>query len=105
MIIDVTSVAQLREIIKSPEYSLVDFHADWSGPSHLMEQLINELSDEVGKVRFYKVDVVAQEEISKFVGGVHIMPTIFVYKSGTTVNTMAGANPDGLRTMVKNLSQ
>lgn len=62
-----------------------------------METLINELSEETNKVRFYKVDVDAQQEISKFVGGIHIMPTIFVYKSGATVNTMAGANPKGLR--------
>jgi thioredoxin-like negative regulator of GroEL len=62
-----------------------------------METLIRELSEETAKVRFYKVDVDAQQEISKFVGGVHIMPTIFVYKSGQTVNTMAGANPKGLR--------
>lgn len=62
-----------------------------------MENLIRELSEETAKVRFYKVDVVAQEEISKFIGGVHIMPTIFLYKSGATVNTMAGANPKGLR--------
>ena len=63
----------------------------------MMEGLIRELSEETTKVRFYKVDVDAQQEISKFVGGVHIMPTIFVYKSGQTVNTMAGANPKGLR--------
>lgn len=62
-----------------------------------MEGLIRELSEETAKVRFYKVDVDAQQEISKFVGGVHIMPTIFVYKSGKIYNTMAGANPKGLR--------
>ena len=63
----------------------------------MMEGLIRELSEETAKVRFYKVDVDAQQDISKFVGGVHIMPTIFVYKSGKTVKTMAGANPTGLR--------
>ncbi len=62
-----------------------------------MESLIRELSEETVKVRFYKVDFDAQHEISKFVGGIHIIPTIFVYKSGATVNTMAGANPKGLR--------
>ena len=62
-----------------------------------MEKLIRELSEETQKVRFYKVDVDAQQEISKFVGGVHIMPTIFVYKAGATVKSMAGANPKGLR--------
>ena len=62
-----------------------------------MQDLIRELSEETAKVRFYKVDVDAQQDISKFVGGVHIMPTIFVYKSGAIINTMAGANPKGLR--------
>ena len=103
--------------IKSNEYSLVDFHADWSGPCHvryplcpalppantdrlpqqIVEKLIRELSEETSNVRFYKVDIDAQQEISKFIGGIYITPVIFVYKAGETVGSMAGANPTGLK--------
>merc|ERR1739848_716460 len=60
---------------------------------------VEELSKEYeGKdVKFYKVDVDDASEVSAK-AGINCMPTFHFYKNGAKVDTMEGADEDGMKT-------
>lgn len=62
----------------------------------IIEPLLRNLSDSTTAIRFYKVDVDAHSDICNIAGGFHVMPTIVLYKGGSQVDCMTGANPKGL---------
>jgi len=48
---------------------LIDFYADWCGPCKMVAPILEELSEEYGdKLKIYKVDTEAQQELSAAFG-------------------------------------
>lgn len=82
-----------KDVLKSELPALVDFHADWCGPCHMIEPVIEQLAEEYrGKVRFAKLDVDANPEVAARYGVMGI-PTLIVFKNGEEVSRIVGAAP------------
>src|SRR6267378_7642009 len=81
------------EVLKSNVPVLVDFYADWCGPCHAIAPTIEALSNEFeGKVKFFKVDVDAnQEAASRY--EIMSIPTIMLFENGKVEDSIVGAYP------------
>lgn len=72
--------------------ALVDFSATWCGPCQMLAPVLDELSEEMGEVSFFNVDVDENEELA---GKYNIMniPALVVLKQGETVAQTVGFQP------------
>lgn len=60
---------------------LIDFYADWCGPCKMVAPVLEELSDEyAGKVKIYKIDTEAEQELAAVFGIRSIPSLLFVPK-------------------------
>ncbi|KAG5643292.1 hypothetical protein DXG03_001219 [Asterophora parasitica] len=98
---EITSYEQFQEIINSETPSVIDFWATWCGPCKMISPIFERFSNapEFEGVKFFKVDVDAQEQIAQEVG-VRAMPTFILFKDGKKVKDVVGANPQALQTLV-----
>lgn len=69
------------EVLKSGGTVLVDFYADWCGPCKMQAPIIDEVSRELGDVKFCKINIDEQPELAMEYGVMSI-PTIMVVKKG-----------------------
>ncbi|MBN2050716.1 MAG: thioredoxin [Spirochaetales bacterium] len=73
--------------------AVIDFYADWCGPCKMVAPIIEELSEEYeGKVKFYKVDTEAEQELAGAFGIRSIPSILFIPKEGKP-QMSAGALP------------
>lgn len=70
---------------------LIDFYADWCGPCHQMEPIIEEIQKELGdNVKITKINVDEnQEEAGKY--NVMSIPTYIIKKDGQVADQLIGA--------------
>jgi thioredoxin len=62
---------------------VIDFYADWCGPCKMIAPVLEELSKEYeGKIRIYKIDTEAEQELSAIFGIRSIPSILFVPKNG-----------------------
>ncbi|KAK9471958.1 thioredoxin-like protein [Dipodascopsis tothii] len=96
MIKDLKSTAEFKEAIASDKLTVVDFFATWCGPCKVIAPKVHAFSEEFADVDFYKVDV---DELSEVASEVEIraMPTFILFKAGSKVQTVVGANPMALK--------
>lgn len=82
-----------EEVVSSNEAVLVDFWAPWCGPCKMLGPVLEDLDkDYNGKVKFVKINVDNNPVVSqKF--RVSSIPTVMVFKNGSTVDTMVGFRP------------
>lgn len=72
---------------------VVDFWAPWCGPCKMLGPVLEELASEYdGKVKFVKVNVDNNPVVSQRYR-VSSIPTVMIFKSGETVDTMVGFRP------------
>lgn len=84
---------------------LVDFYAQWCGPCKRFAPRLQQLSEIHTDVSFYKVDVevddlanvVRQESIAA-------MPTFVLYRDGSEIGRVTGADENKLVTLIKSQS-
>ena len=80
----------------------VDFWAEWCGPCKMMGPILDELEKEVKSVKFAKVDVDENSELSAeaMVRGI---PTLILFKDGDEVDRVVGFVPkDSLKQRINN---
>ena len=78
------------QIVSAENPTLVDFWAEWCGPCKSMHPIFESLSKKYPNVKFARVNVDQNQNISmKF--AVQSIPTFIMFKSGQIVDKMMGA--------------
>lgn len=73
--------------------AVIDFYADWCGPCKMIAPVIEQLSEEYkDRVRFYKVDTEAEQELAMAFGIRSIPSLLFIPMEGKP-QMAAGALP------------
>ena len=78
------------EVLKTKGLVMVDFYAQWCGPCKMTGPIIEQLAGEVKNVKFVKVDVDQNQELSSQYQ-VFSIPTFLIFKDGQVVNQFVGA--------------
>ncbi|CUA67409.1 hypothetical protein RSOLAG22IIIB_03052 [Rhizoctonia solani] len=101
-IIHLTSKAQHDELIKGNpgKIVLIDFHATWCGPCHMIAPEYQNLANANPGIIFTKVDVDAVPELSEQYG-IRAMPTFKVVKDGNETDELRGASKDKLNALIE----
>ncbi len=81
-------------VLKSELPVVVDFYADWCGPCHIIEPVIERLSNEYkGRVVFAKLDTDDNQQIVERYDIMSI-PTVMVFRNGKVKQSIIGAVPE-----------
>jgi len=78
---------------------IVDFTASWCGPCQRIKPKFIELSNTTPSVVFLSVDVDEVADVAQKYG-IEAMPTFKIFKNGTEVEMMRGANEAGLTNVI-----
>ena len=68
---------------------LVDCYADWCGPCKMLSPVIDEISEELKDINFYKLNVDDAEETSAEYGIMSI-PTLLLFENGELKEQLVG---------------
>ena len=79
-----------EEVVNYKGIVLVDFFAEWCGPCKMTGPIIDELAEEMKNIKFVKVDVDANQELSSQYN-VFSIPTFVIFKNGEAINQFVGA--------------
>jgi thioredoxin 1 len=78
------------QIVSAENPTLVDFWAEWCGPCKTMHPVFESLSKTYPKIKFARVNVDNNQNIStRF--AVQSIPTFIMFKSGQIADKMMGA--------------
>ncbi|EPT01593.1 hypothetical protein FOMPIDRAFT_1023255 [Fomitopsis schrenkii] len=98
----ITSTSQLEGFLSKSrdKISVIDFHAQWCGPCHMIAPTFESLAKQHTNVNFLKCDVdVAKDVASRY--RVTAMPTFVFLKGDSKVDQVRGANPSALQETVR----
>lgn len=80
---------------------IVDFFATWCGPCRMLSPILEDVSDDLKEVTFYKVDVDENPDVAKKFGVMSI-PTLVAIKNGKEIDRNIGLlNRDDLKDFVE----
>ena len=83
------------EVIQSETPVLVDFWAEWCGPCHAVEPVLNKIVEERGEeLRLVKVNIDEEQELASRYGVMSI-PTLILFRDGEPSAAVIGAQPKG----------
>lgn len=80
---------------------LVDCFAEWCGPCKMLSPIIDELSEELTDVKFFKLNVDDNQDLAMQYQIMSI-PTLLIYENGKLVNTSVGLkSKDEIKDLLK----
>lgn len=101
MVKDITTQEFDEKVIDSSKPVLVDFWAEWCGPCKMLSPVVDNVSEQVGDVDFYKVNVDEESELAREYGIMSI-PTLIVFKDGEIVEQSVGViSEDDIKELVE----
>lgn len=90
-----------NEVLKENGVVVVDFWATWCGPCKMIAPIIEDLSAQLGDVKFVKLDVDKNPSIANDFK-ITTIPTLKMFKNGEVVDTVVGFRPkDDLEDTIK----
>lgn len=79
----------IEEMIKSNDKVVIDCYADWCGPCKMLSPVIDELSEDMSDVNFYKLNIDDNDEtVDKY--NIMSIPTVLVFENGKLKDTSLG---------------
>ena len=101
MVKDITTQEFDEKVIDNSKPVLVDFWAEWCGPCKMLSPVVDNVSEQVGDVDFYKVNVDEESELAREYGIMSI-PTLIVFKDGEIVEQSVGViSEDDIKELVE----
>jgi len=79
-----------KEVLESSGLIMVDFYAEWCGPCKMTGPIIDQLAEEVKDVRFIKVNVDENPDLSTTYS-IFSIPSFIIFKDGQILSQFAGA--------------
>lgn len=71
-----------KKMIDSPQPVLLDFYADWCGPSHILSPILERLKTEVGnQAKIIKINVETNGDLVDNLD-IQSIPTILIFQNG-----------------------
>ena len=83
--------AQFNDSIKDG-VSVVDFYADWCGPCRMLGPVLEEISEEIKDVKFFRMNVDDNADIAQQFG-INSIPYVGLFKDGSLVDQQVGFVP------------
>ena len=72
--------------------TFVDFYADWCGPCHMMNPILEELAQDMqGKATVAKINVDEAQTVASSLG-ITSIPTMILFKEGKEVDRLIGVS-------------
>lgn len=96
------STDEFDKLVQSKEKVLVDFFAEWCMPCLMMAPIVDELAEQMPKVKFAKVNVDDNPDLAgKF--GISSIPCLLFFKNGKEIHRIIGGRTaEDLEEEVKN---
>lgn len=83
----------LSDMIKSEKPTLVNFHATWCGPCHMMKPNLDEVVEKVGdKISYERIDIDENRDLAELFQ-VRSIPTTIIFKNGEVKWRQTGIFP------------
>lgn len=79
-----------EEVLDYKGLVFVDFYAEWCGPCKVTSPLIDEISEERKDIKFVKIDVDQNSNLSSQYS-IFSIPTFLIFKDGKVANQFVGA--------------
>ncbi|RYP63935.1 hypothetical protein DL771_009047 [Monosporascus sp. 5C6A] len=106
--LEIQSVEQFSSLLKSSRIVVADFYANWCGPCKQIAPIYEQLARSLSRpnvATFVKINTEAEQcKALAAEYNVTALPTFIVYRDGSVVEKVKGANPQQLKTVVEKLS-
>ncbi|KAI6154118.1 putative thioredoxin [Pisolithus tinctorius] len=92
MVEKIESMEQFQKLINGDVPVVIDCYADWCGPCRTIAPIFAKLSDEFTQVKFYKLNIDEQEDISNELQ-IRSIPAFFIFCKGNKIEELVGLTP------------
>lgn len=84
-----------EDLLKEGKNVVVQYYADWCGPCQMLKPVLEQVSEEMDDVTFYRVDIEEHRDLAVN-AGVQSIPTVVFYQEGNEKSREVGFKPKHL---------